>query len=116
MENNLTFEQLPQAISNLSKKIDNIEWLLKKQAETPAENQNELLNVKQAAEFLSLAVPTVYSMVSRGEIPFMKRTKRIYFSRQELIVYLKEGRKSTNAEIQANAEQYLVQRKVRKYV
>ena len=58
---------------------------------------DKLLTVHEAAEFLSLAVPTVYSMVSRGELPVMKRSKRLYFSRVELINYLKQGRKKTLA-------------------
>ena len=116
MENNLTFDQLPNAISNLTNKVDDIARFLKQQAETPAENPNELLNVKDAAHFLSLAVPTVYSLVSRGELPFMKKTKRIYFSRLELLAYIKGGRKSTNLEQQAEADQYLVNRKGKKGV
>ncbi len=111
MENNLSFDRMPNAINDLLRKVENIERLLKKQSDVPTENHNELLNVKQAAEFLSLAVPTVYSMVSRGELPFMKKTKRIYFSRQELLAYLKEGRQSTNAEIKEMADQFLVKRK-----
>ena len=70
--------------------------------------QSELLTIKQAAEFLSLAVPTIYSKVSRGELPVMKREKRLYFSRQELIEYLKAGRKKTIKEIEAEADQYLI--------
>jgi len=108
---NLTFENLPTAIHNLTQKVIGIEQLLKKQAEAPATETNELLNVSEAANFLSLAVPTVYSMVSRGELPYMKKTKRIYFSKTELMEYLKAGRKHTNKEIQANAEQYLIDKR-----
>lgn len=109
---NLTFEQLPNAIHNLTQRVIGIEKLLQQQAATPAtETTNELLNVSEAANFLDLAVPTVYSMVSRGELPYMKKTKRIYFSKSELLEYLKTGRKSTNKEIQENAAQYLIKRK-----
>jgi len=37
----------------------------------------------------------------------MKRGKRLYFSRTELLEYLKAGRKKTNAEIEGEAETYL---------
>jgi len=76
----------------------------------PASTPNDLMTVHQAAEFLSLAVPSLYSMVSRGTLPFMKRSKRIYFSRCELLDYLKEGRKQTNAELIANADQFIPKR------
>jgi hypothetical protein len=37
----------------------------------------------------------------------MKRSKRCYFSKVELINYLKQGRKKTTAEIADEAETYL---------
>jgi hypothetical protein len=37
----------------------------------------------------------------------MKRSKRLYFSSIELLQYLKEGRKKSNAELDAEAEAYL---------
>ena len=64
----------------------------------------------QAAEFLSLAVQSIYQMVSRRELPYMKRSKRIYFSRTELMEYLKKGRKPTVSEIQKEADKSLIER------
>lgn len=72
---------------------------------------DELLTVHQAAEFLSLSAPTLYSLISKGEVPVMKRSKRCYFLKQDLINYLKEGRKKSPAEITAEANQYLNQKK-----
>jgi excisionase family DNA binding protein len=70
-------------------------------------NQTEqLLTIQQAAEFLSLSVPTMYSKVSKGELPVMKRSKRLYFSRTELHEYLKQGRKKSSSEIEQAAEAY----------
>jgi excisionase family DNA binding protein len=68
-------------------------------------------NIQEAAEFLHLTVPTLYSKVSKGELPYMKRGKRLYFSRTELMEYLKEGRKKSNAEIEQEAEAYLSNKK-----
>jgi len=73
----------------------------------PTEQPEQLLTVQGAAEFLGLTVPTIYSKCSRYEIPFMKRSKRLYFSSTELMEYLKEGRIKSNAEIEAEAEAYL---------
>ena len=80
--------------------------------EQPTTDQPEqLLTIQEAAEFLSLTVPTMYSKVSKGELPVMKRSKRLYFSRTELLEYLKDGRKKSNAEIEAEAEAYLLNNK-----
>jgi len=71
------------------------------------------LTVQQAAEYLCLSTPTIYTKVSRGELPFMKRGKRLYFSRIELSEYLKAGHNATNSEIISGASQYLTQTKRR---
>jgi excisionase family DNA binding protein len=67
----------------------------------------QLLTIQEAAEFLTLSVPTIYSKVSKNEIPFMKKGKRLYFSRIELLEYVKQGRSKSNTEIEQEAEMYL---------
>lgn len=77
-------------------------------------NQDEadqLLTIKQTAELLSLSVPTIYGLVSRGEVPHSKKGKRLYFSKQELLEWVKAGRKKTNAEIAAAADDYLTNKR-----
>lgn len=78
-----------------------------KESKTPTEQPEQLLTVQEAAQFLNLTVPTIYSKVSKGELPVMKRSKRLYFSSTELMEYLKEGRKKSNAEIEQEAKAYL---------
>ena len=108
MEHTLTFDQLPNAVQQLADKLENIEQLLKKRSDQPPPPPPEqLLTIQEAAKFLSLSVPTIYSKVSKGELPVMKRSKRLYFSRTELLQYLKAGRKKSNAEIEQEAEAYL---------
>ena len=108
MEQVLTFEQLPEAVTILTKKVSELTRLIvEKQAQTPTDEPERFLNIEEAADFLRLAIPTVYSKVSRGELPVMKQGKRLYFSRAELLDYLKAGRKKTNAEIEQDAESYL---------
>ena len=106
MEQVLTFEQLPGAVTRLSKKLEQIEKILL-QEDSIKEATDQLLTVEEAAEFLRLSTPTIYSKVSRGELPFMKRSKRLYFSKQELTDYIKKGRNKTNAEVLAEADTYL---------
>jgi excisionase family DNA binding protein len=93
-------------------RLSNIETLLldlkhQPQKVEPTEHPDHFLTIQQAAELLSLTVPTLYSKVSKGELPVMKRGKRLYFSRTELLEYLKAGRKKTQIEIEAEAISYL---------
>ena len=76
---------------------------------------DELLTVKDTAKFLHLSVPTIYGLIHRGELPVMKRSKRCYFSKKELMDYLKQGRRKTiaeqDAEIQLETDAYLLTKK-----
>ncbi|WP_299363469.1 helix-turn-helix domain-containing protein [Winogradskyella sp.] len=67
----------------------------------------DLLSIKQASEFLNLAVPTIYAKVSKKELPHMKRGNRLYFSRESLLNYIEGGRIQTIAEIEGEAYTYL---------
>ncbi|NCD13377.1 MAG: DNA-binding protein [Epsilonproteobacteria bacterium] len=79
----------------------------KQPEQPPTEQPEQLLTIQQAAEFLNLTVPTIYSKVSKNQLPVMKRSKRLYFSRTDLMEYVKAGRKKSNAEIEREAEAYL---------
>jgi excisionase family DNA binding protein len=68
------------------------------------EGPEQLLSIQDAASYLNLSVPTLYSKVSRGELPVMKRGKRLYFSKAELLEYLKGGRKKSISDIEAAAD------------
>jgi excisionase family DNA binding protein len=113
MEHILTFDQLPAAVTALTQEVNDLKRLFVERQEQhhPTSQPDDLLTVQQAAEFLHLSVPTVYAQVSRGELPVMKQRKRLYFSREELTAYLREGRRKTSSEIEAETEAYLSNRK-----
>ncbi len=108
---NLTFDKLPEAVTMLTNEVSELKRLFIERQETPTEHPEQLLSIQQAAEFLSLSVPTLYSKVSKGELPVMKQGKRLYFSRTELMEYVKAGRKKSNAEIEQEAKAYLLNNK-----
>ena len=86
------YDQLRGIIENAVRKV--LEET-KQQASTPTTQESEFLDIHGASELLGLTVPTIYSKVSRNELPVMKRDKRLYFSRVELLEYIKAGRKKT---------------------
>lgn len=93
-------------------RLNNIETLLLDLKHNPKEQSNqppadELLTVQDTAKFLTLSVPTIYGLISKGELPVMKRSKRCYFSKVDLINYLKQGRKKTNSEIEEDASDFV---------
>jgi len=109
MEKTITFEQLPTAVNQLSEKLKSIErLLLEKQVQQTKETHDQLLTIDEVAELLHLKKPTIYSNRSKGKIPGVcKRNKRLYFQKQVIIDWIKEGRIKSNSEIEADATTYL---------
>jgi excisionase family DNA binding protein len=69
----------------------------------PDETGEQFLNVKEAAKLLHLAIKSVYTLVAKRKIPFMKREQKLYFKKSELSQWIEDGRKKTMAEIEADA-------------
>lgn len=44
-----------------------------------------IMTVGQLASYLSLSKSTIYKLTSKRDIPFSKRSKKIYFERKEMI-------------------------------
>lgn len=92
-------------------RLSNIETLLldikHKPTEPGKQESDDLMTVQDAAKFLSLSVPTIYSLISRHEIPVMKRSKRCYFSKIELLNYLRQGKKKSLNETSTEADTYV---------
>jgi excisionase family DNA binding protein len=94
------FESIEARLSNIETLLTGIKF-----PSQPAVDptKDELLTIRQTAELLSVAVPTVYSYVHFRQIPCMKRRGRVYFSKSELLAWIKSGKRSTQDEIKTNA-------------
>jgi excisionase family DNA binding protein len=55
--------------------------------------------------------PTWYSKISRNEVPYYKRGKKVYFLKSEIDEWLKQGKCKSNVEIEKEAEAYLSDKK-----
>jgi len=106
----LTFDQLPSAFVLLFSKIEKIERILEQKAESKVEGEI-LLTIQEAAQFLSLSVPTLYGLVSKAQLNVNKKGKRLYFSKSELTNWIREGRKKTTTEIKKEAEVFIIRMK-----
>lgn len=113
MEQVLTFDKLPEAVTMLTKEVSELKRLLIEKQEQPTLDQPEqLLTIDEVATLLHLTKPTVYSKVSKNELPGVcKQGKRLYFDRQTIIDWIKQGRKKSNAEIEQEAKAYLLNNK-----
>ncbi len=95
------FEDLPNLLAENNRRLAAIEALLL--TKQPQQPPSEFIDITEASRVLNLTVPSIYSMVSRGQLPSSKRGKKLYFSREELSAYVRAGRRLTNEEIKQQA-------------
>lgn len=100
----------------IMEKLNNIEKLVKEmhQQKYPfpesAAAQNGILNMEQAAEFLSISVSSLYKHTSENVIPFYKTGKKNYFKTSELSEWLTKHRNTTKEEIEKKATDYIIRK------
>lgn len=91
---NITFEQLPQAVSMLIEKVglltDKVDKMLVKTPQQDGEGHN-LLSLKDVAALLGKSSSTIYSMTSDKRIPYHKRGNKLYFFEDEIIGWIEQG-------------------------
>jgi excisionase family DNA binding protein len=93
----------------LTERLDRIENLLENlsQAEKSVEVPEEILTIEQASEFLNLSKNTLYGYVQKSKIPVSKKGKRLYFSKLELLDWVKSGKKQSQSEIDNEVDSFL---------
>ncbi len=111
--NNVTFDNLPQAVSEIHDKLFQIEQILSVQKGDQNLKVDEWFNLNQLCIYHpdKPSKPTVYGWVNGGKIPVHKGGKKLRFLKSEIDTWLKQGRKKTLAETANEAEQYLKNKK-----
>ena len=88
-------------------KIESLLAEIMQAAKEPPPEIDKPLAIEEAADLLKLSKQTIYKYVREHEIPFSKKGKRLYFSKAEILEWIKEGRKKTLSEIKAETHTYL---------
>lgn len=107
-------------------RLNELEALIQNSVEKALKNYNKQINDKTPSDrWLDIpglidyhpehpAYVTIIGKLASGEIPGHKKGKKWYFLKSEIDDYLKEGRKKTTMESQAEAEAFLSKSKNRK--
>ncbi|MCB9230777.1 MAG: helix-turn-helix domain-containing protein [Bacteroidia bacterium] len=74
------------------------------------EARDQIGRVGFAMQLTGLAQSTIYQKVQRNEIPFSRRGKHLYFSRQDLEAWLMEERERTVNELGNEAMNGLIEK------
>lgn len=92
--NNITFDQLPQAVSMLIEKVglltDKVEKVLGMAPQQHGE-AHTLLTLNEVAKLLGKSASTIYAMTSDKRIPYHKRGNKLYFFENEVIAWIRQG-------------------------
>ncbi len=91
----LSFNNLPEAVSELLAKMQKIENLIvATPAEaTPAEPEPFIYGIKGLAEFLKVSTPTAQKIKNSGRIPFSQAERTIIFRKTEVLEALSNKKK-----------------------
>lgn len=73
----------------------------------PGENE-EVLDIKGAANLIKKAPKTIYKLVSQRKIPHMKQGHHLVFFRKDLLEWLKNYKIKTVAEISYETENQMI--------
>lgn len=108
MKKTITFDQLPNEVTMLRNEISALkQFLITNQ--TKAKEDDKWLNLNDLIEYdpEKRTKATWYSKISKGEVPYHKKGKKVYFLKSEFDEWLKNGRKKTHSEIIAESENQL---------
>ena len=110
---NLTFNELPEAITLLFNKLESIERLLLNNSNEHKIETDQWFDLNQLCEYLpdKPAKATAYGWVHTGMIPHHKGQKKLRFLKSEIDQWLKTGKRKTYAETSIIAETYLQSKK-----
>lgn len=90
---NLRISDLKQIINNAVKEA------VQRYMTQPENNHPEFLNIDQVAEIIGRKKSTIYGLVHRRQIPYIKNGKNLLFSYKEIIQWVNSGRQDTMNEI-----------------
>ena len=80
---NLIFTQLSiQEIRDMLR--EEVRNALNESIQTKVKQSPEYLTVQELSEMINLAVPSIYGMVHRKQIPYVKRGKKLIFEKSQM--------------------------------
>ncbi len=113
-KNNISFDNLPQAVAHLVNELETIKSLVEKSQRPQVKEQRIPIGIDEACKLIGKAKPTVYTLVRKRILPSYKSGKKLYFFRDELLEWIENGRRKTMAEINDDSQSYFEQIKSKK--
>ena len=109
-DKNITFEDLPKAMSWMMDKLNKLDSKIDGLNNIPqVRPADQWMNLKELCEYLPShpAEQTVYGWTSCHQIPFHKRGKRIMFLKSEIDAWLHDDKRKSQKELADEAAQFI---------
>jgi hypothetical protein len=95
LKENLTFEQLPDAISEILSLVQKMETLIgAKQTESiPIDPEPLIYGINGLALYLKVSIPTAQKIKNSGKIPYSQAERTIIFRKHDVLEALSNKKK-----------------------
>lgn len=70
-------------------------------------DEDAYLSIEDVAKIIHLSKATIYGLTHQNKIPFLKKGKRLYFLKSEILDWVKSGKKESKSELENRANEYL---------
>ena len=101
--NEISFENLPSAVAHLNNQVEELKELILRKESVSIPQKKTPIDIEKACEIIGKAKPTVYTLVRTRQIPCYKSGKKLYFFEDELLEWIRNRRRKTMVEIEAEA-------------
>lgn len=91
------FDSIDSRLSNIEKLL--LEIYSGNHTKPPDNDPDALLTVSQAASMLHLSPHTIYGLLHRRQLPSLKRGRRVYFKKADLLKYVEDGRRNVQSSL-----------------
>ncbi|AHM60524.1 excisionase family DNA binding domain-containing protein [Flammeovirgaceae bacterium 311] len=92
------FQMLLERLFIIERKVDALST--EKRSVLDETVKDELLTVREAADYLRISTSTLYGLTSKCQVPFMKQGKRLYFKKENLRAWLESSSQQPASEEQ----------------
>lgn len=103
---------IEQRLTKIDENISAIKRLLgellnKPATNSPVVNNDEIMNVKQVAQFLNLDANVIYAKCAKGDIPYFKIGKGYRFKKADILKWVEGQKEIPDISVDEFVDQYL---------
>lgn len=102
------FERVDLIISKLVKLEKEVLEIKQTRSETYG---NNIMDIEEVSKYLYRSKNSIYKLAEKAQIPYTKKSGKLYFDKADINNWLKLGRKQTKSEIEDKALNRLLNRR-----